>query len=50
MMMGSIATISAGGPARKGLGLLLAAATIALFVLNLRLRWAARRAFGREAF
>jgi len=35
-MMGWIATILASGPARKALGLLLAAITIALFLLNLR--------------
>lgn len=34
--MGWTATILASGPARKALGLLLAAATIALFLLNLR--------------
>ncbi|KAB2538573.1 hypothetical protein AL035_19215 [Salipiger aestuarii] len=34
--MGWTATLLASGPARKALGLLLAAATIALFLLNLR--------------
>jgi len=34
--MGWIAGILANGPARKALGLLLAALTIALFLLNLR--------------
>ena len=34
--MGWIAAILASGPARKALGLLLAASTIALFLLNLR--------------
>jgi O-antigen ligase len=35
-MIGWIATILTSGPARTALGLLLAAITIALFVLNLR--------------
>ena len=35
-MIGWIATLLASGPARKALGLLLAAITIALFLLNLR--------------
>jgi hypothetical protein len=35
-MMGWITAIIASGPARKALGLLLAAITIALFLLNLR--------------
>ena len=35
-MMGWITVIIASGPARKALGLLLAALTIALFLLNLR--------------
>ena len=35
-MMGWIATILTSGPARKALGLLLAALTIALFLINLR--------------
>lgn len=34
--MGLITSILASGPARKALGILLAALTIALFVLNLR--------------
>ena len=34
--MGFITAILASGPARKALGLLLAATTIALFLLNLR--------------
>ena len=34
--MGSITAILASGPARQALGLLLAAVTIALFLLNLR--------------
>lgn len=34
--MGWITAISGSGPARKALGLLLAALTIALFLLNLR--------------
>ncbi len=34
--MGSLVTILASGPARKALGLLLAAATILLFLFNLR--------------
>ena len=34
--MGVITAILASGPARKALGLLLAATTIALFLLNLR--------------
>jgi hypothetical protein len=34
--MGWIAVLLASGPARKALGLLLAALTIALFLLNLR--------------
>jgi hypothetical protein len=34
--MGWITTILASGPARKALGLLLAALTIAMFLLNLR--------------
>lgn len=34
--MGWITTILASGPARKALGLVLAALTIALFILNLR--------------
>jgi hypothetical protein len=34
--MGWLVTILASGPARKSLGLLLAAITIALFLLNLR--------------
>ena len=34
--MGWIAALLASGPARKALGLLLAALTIALFLLNLR--------------
>ena len=34
--MGWITTILASGPARKALGLLLAALTIALFLMNLR--------------
>ena len=34
--MGWIASFMASGPARKGLGLLLAAAAILLFLLNLR--------------
>lgn len=34
--MGWITAILASGPARKALGLLLAASTIALFLLNLR--------------
>ena len=35
-MIGWIASILASGPARKAMGLLLAALTIALFLLNLR--------------
>ena len=35
-MMGWLVTILASGPARKVLGVLLAAMTIALFLLNLR--------------
>jgi heme A synthase len=35
-MMGWITAILASGPARRALGLLLAAITIALFLLNLR--------------
>ena len=35
-MTGWLVTILASGPARKALGLLLAAVTIALFLLNLR--------------
>tara|TARA_R110002073_G_scaffold11117_19_gene51408 strand:+ start:1393 stop:1647 length:255 start_codon:yes stop_codon:yes gene_type:complete len=35
-MMGWITAILASGPARKALGLFLAATTIALFLLNLR--------------
>ena len=35
-MMGWIAAILASGPERKALGLMLAALTIALFLLNLR--------------
>ena len=35
-MMGWITAILASGPARKALGLLLAAITIALFLINLR--------------
>lgn len=34
--MGGLATLLTSGPARKALGLLLAAITIALFLLNLR--------------
>ena len=34
--MGWLVTILASGPARKALGILLAAVTIALFLLNLR--------------
>ncbi|WP_323033192.1 hypothetical protein [Paracoccus sp. (in: a-proteobacteria)] len=35
-MTGWITTLLASGPARKALGLFLAAATVALFLLNLR--------------
>jgi O-antigen ligase len=35
-MIGWIVTLLASGPARKALGLLLAAVTIVLFVLNIR--------------
>ena len=35
-MIGWLVTILASGPARKALGLLLAAITIALFIMNLR--------------
>ena len=35
-MMGWITTLLASGPARKALGLLLAAFTVTLFLLNLR--------------
>lgn len=35
-MMGWFITILTGGPARKALGLMLAALTIAMFLLNLR--------------
>lgn len=35
-MMGWITAVLASGPARKALGLLMAAITIALFLLNLR--------------